>query len=71
LDIQFKLIKENQNNTQNLSDHHRLRLDTIDTRNNRKPTKVLKLINSLLNEKWAKAEIKQQIKNFLEFNKIK
>jgi hypothetical protein len=45
----------------NLSDHHRLRLEINNNRNNRKPTKSLKLNISLWNEKkkWVKAEIKK------------
>jgi hypothetical protein len=50
-----------------LSDHHRLRL-IFNNINNRKPTYMWKLNNTLLNDNLVKKEIKKQIKHFLEFN---
>ena len=40
-----------------LSDHHRLKLDINNNRNNRKLTNLRKLNNSLLNEKCVKTKI--------------
>jgi hypothetical protein len=51
-----------------LSDYHRLK---INIKNTRKPTKSWQLNNSLLNDysfKGFKAEIKNEIKDFLELN---
>ena len=53
----------------NLSDHHRLRLIFNNNINNRKPTNMWKLNNTLLNNNFVKEEIKKEIKDFLEFNK--
>lgn len=46
-----------------LSDQHGLKLD-ISSRNIRKLTNAWKVHSSLLNEKWAKKEIKKEIKDF-------
>lgn len=46
-----------------LSDHHGLKLG-INNRNIRKLTNAWKVNSSLLNEKWAKKEIKKEIKDF-------
>jgi hypothetical protein len=51
-----------------LSDHHGLRLIFNTNINNRKPTFTWKLNNTLLNDILVKAEIKKEIKVFLEFN---
>jgi hypothetical protein len=51
-----------------LSDHHRLRLIFKNNINNRKPTNTLKLNNAFLNDNSVKEEIKNKIKDFLEFN---
>jgi hypothetical protein len=51
-----------------LSDHYRLKLDINNSRNNRKLTNSWKLNNSVLNEKRVQTEIKEEIKDFLEFN---
>ena len=51
-----------------LSDHHVLRLIFKNKINNRKPTIMWKLNNTLLNNTLVKEEIKKEIKNFLEFN---
>ena len=40
-----------------LTDHHKLKLDFNNNRNNRKPTNSWKLNNSLLYDYWVKAEI--------------
>jgi hypothetical protein len=49
-----------------LSDHHGLRLIFNNNINNRKPTFMWKLNNSLLNDTSVKEEIKKEIKDFLE-----
>jgi hypothetical protein len=51
-----------------LSDHHGLRLDFNNNKNNRKPTDPRKWNNSLLNDSLVRAEIRKDIKDFLEFN---
>jgi hypothetical protein len=51
-----------------LSDRHRLRLIFNKSINNRKPTFLWKLNNTLLNDTLVKEEIKKEIKDFLEFN---
>ena len=51
-----------------LSDHHGLRMFFNTNINNRKPTFTRKLNNTLLNDILVKAEIKKEIKVFLEFN---
>ena len=51
-----------------LSDHHGLKLDINNHRNNRKLVTSRKLNNSLLNEIWVKTKMNNEIKNFLEFN---
>jgi hypothetical protein len=51
-----------------LSDDHRLRLIFNNNTNNRKPTFLWKMNNSLLNDNLVKEEIKKEIKDFLEFN---
>jgi hypothetical protein len=50
------------------SDHHELRLIFNSKINNRKPTYMWKLSNTLLNDSLVKEEIKKEIKDFLEFN---
>jgi hypothetical protein len=50
-----------------LSDHEGLRL-IFNNINNRKPTFMWKLNNTLLNETLVKEEIKKEIKDFLKFN---
>ena len=54
-----------------LSDHHGLRLVFNNNKNNRKPTYTWKLNNTLLNDNLVREEVKKEIKDFLEFNKIK
>ena len=39
-------------------------------KNNQKPTYTWKLNNTILNDTLVKEEIKKEIKEFLEFNKI-
>jgi hypothetical protein len=51
-----------------LSDHHGLRLIFNNNINNRKPTFMWKLNNTLLNDSLVKKGIKKVIKYFLEFN---
>jgi hypothetical protein len=51
-----------------LSYHHRLRLIFNKNINNRKPTYMWKLNNTLLYDNLVKEEIKKEIKDFLEFN---
>jgi hypothetical protein len=51
-----------------LSDHHGLRLIFNNNINNRKPTFMWKLNNTLLNDALVKEGIKKEIKDFLEFN---
>jgi hypothetical protein len=51
-----------------LSDHHRLRLIFNNNINNRKPTFMWKLNNTLLNDTFLKEGIKKETKDFLEFN---
>jgi hypothetical protein len=51
-----------------LSDHHGIRLIFNNSINNRKPTFMLKLNNTLLNDSLVKEKIKKEIKDFLEFN---
>jgi hypothetical protein len=51
-----------------LSDHFRLRLIFNNKINNRKPTFTWKLNNTLLNDTVVKEGIKEEIKDFLEFN---
>ena len=48
-----------------LSDHHKLRLIFNNNINNRNPTFMWKLNNTLLNDSLAKEEIKKEIKDFL------
>jgi hypothetical protein len=54
-----------------LSEHHGLRLIFKNNINNRKPTSLWKLNNTLLNDTLVKDEIKKEIKDFLEFNENK
>ena len=51
-----------------LSDHHGLRLIFNNNINNKKPTFMWKLNNTLLNDTLVKEWIKKEIKYFLEFN---
>jgi hypothetical protein len=51
-----------------LSDHHGLRLIFNNNINNRKPTFIWKLDNTLLNDTLVKEGIKKEIKDSLEFN---
>jgi hypothetical protein len=51
-----------------LSEHHGLRLIFNNNINNRKPTFIWKLNNTLLNDTLVKVGIKKEIKDFLEFN---
>jgi hypothetical protein len=53
------------------SDHHGLRLVFNNNKNNRKYTYTWKLNNTLLNDNLIKEEIKNEIKDFLEFNENK
>jgi hypothetical protein len=48
-----------------------LRLLYNNNRNNRKPTFMWKLNNTLLSDNLVKEEIKKEIKDFLEFNENK
>jgi hypothetical protein len=54
-----------------LSDHHGLRLVFNKKKNNIKYTYSWKLNNFLLNDNLVREEVKKEIKDFLEFNKIK
>jgi hypothetical protein len=54
-----------------LSDYHRLRLVFHNNKNNRRPTYMLKLHNSLVNDNLVREEIKKEIKAFLGFNEMK
>ena len=49
---------------------HGLMLDFNNNRNNREPTYSWKLKNFLLNANWIMEEIKKEMKDCLEFNKI-
>ena len=51
-----------------LSDHHGQRLIFNNKINNRKPTFMWKLNNTLLKDTLVKAGIKKEIKDFLEYN---
>jgi hypothetical protein len=51
-----------------LSDHHGLKLIFNNIINNRKPTFTWKLNNTLLNDNLVKEGIKNEIKDFLNFN---
>lgn len=51
-----------------LSDHHGLKLDLNNNRNDTKPANSQKLNNALLNDCWMREEKKKEIKDFLEFN---
>jgi hypothetical protein len=51
-----------------LSDHHGLRLIFNNKITNRNPTFMWKLNNTLLNDIFVQKEIKEEIKEFLEFN---
>jgi hypothetical protein len=51
-----------------ISDHHGLRLIFSNNINNRKPTFMWKLNNTLLNDSLVKDDIRKEIKDFLEFN---
>jgi deoxyadenosine/deoxycytidine kinase len=51
-----------------LSDHHRRMLVFNSNKNNKKPTYMLKLKNTLLNDNMVKEEMKKVIKDFLEVN---
>ena len=51
-----------------LSDHQGVRLIFNNNINNRKPTFTWKLNKTLLNDNLVKEEIKNKIKDFLEFN---
>jgi hypothetical protein len=51
-----------------LSDHHGLRLIFNNNINNKKPTHIWKLNNTLLNDNLVKKEIRKKVKDFLEFN---
>ena len=50
------------------SDHKGLRLETYPKRKNPKLSKSWRLNSMLLNNKWVKNEIREEIKNFLETN---
>jgi hypothetical protein len=54
-----------------LSDHYRLRLVFNNNINNRKPTYMWKVNNTLPNDNLVKKEINTDIKDFLEFNEMK
>jgi hypothetical protein len=47
-----------------LSDHHGLRLVFNNNKDNRKPTYMWKLNNTLLNDNLVKENIKEDIKDF-------
>ena len=51
-----------------LSDHQGLRLVFNNNINNRKPTFMWKLNNTILNDNLVKEDIKKEIKDVLEFN---
>jgi hypothetical protein len=51
-----------------LPDHHGIRVVFNNNIQNRKPTYMWKLKNTLLNDTLVKEEIKKEIKDFLEFN---
>lgn len=50
------------------SDHHALKLDFNNNRNNRKPTYSWKMNNFLLNDHHVRAEVKREIKYCWEFD---
>jgi hypothetical protein len=47
-----------------LSDHHVLRQDVNNNKNNRKPTYTWKWNNSLLSDNWVREEIIKKLKTF-------
>ena len=51
-----------------LSDNHRLKLIFNSNTNNRKPTYMQKVKNTLLKDNLVKEEIKKETEDFLEFN---
>jgi hypothetical protein len=51
------------------SDHHRLRLVFNNNKNNKRPTYTWKVNNYLLNDNFAREEIKKEMKDFLGFGK--
>jgi hypothetical protein len=51
-----------------LSDHHQLGQIFYNNINNRKPTYMSKLENTLLNDNFVKEEIKKESKGLLEFS---
>ena len=51
-----------------LSDHHGLKLDFNNNRNNRKPTYSWILNTSPFNDHFVRGEINKEIKDFLEYN---
>jgi hypothetical protein len=53
-----------------LSDHHGLRLIFNNKINNRRPTFTWKVNNTLLNDTLVKEEIKEEIKDFIQFYEI-
>jgi hypothetical protein len=54
-----------------LSEHHGLRLIFNNNINNRKPTCIWKMNNTLLNDTLVQEGIKKEMKDFLSFMKIK
>jgi hypothetical protein len=54
-----------------LRDHHRLRLNFNNNKNNRKLTYSWKRNNSLLNDNLIREDIRQKINDFIEFNENK
>jgi hypothetical protein len=51
-----------------LSDHNALKLELNNKNNSKKHAKTWKMNNTLLNDQWIIAEIKEEIKSFLEVN---
>ena len=49
------------------SSHHR-KLDFSNSKNNKEPTYLWKLYNSLLNTNLAREDIKKETKDFIELN---
>jgi hypothetical protein len=62
--INPKQIQEDGNNNRHPIGYHGLRLVFNNNKNNRKPTHMWKLSNTLLNDNLIKEEIKKKFKNF-------
>jgi hypothetical protein len=67
----FNKYKKNEIIPCILTDHHRLGLLFNNNKKNREPTNMWKLEQTLVNDKLVKEEIKNDIKEILEFNENK